>query len=376
VVRLNKTAVIFVSLLCSLIAQAINAQDNVAPALSNDEANDEANNEAIDEASSDLLIVLDSDGRSYTVQHTIATNGPAIQLRLPGSVVPLEVLFFGPEQNTLSEQYNVNPNLIALSSGSAFARYQHQYGVEVQQIRSDQFVLTTPSVPDNIELKDATLSHSSTTWVFPSEYELVSYTVTEPSTGRWVTVNNTLTFHQVSTEPVKLSINYKRNAPNFESLEATCGDGSIPSDGCSKDTDKDGVPDYRDICVSKIGSNSNSLGCEQNKGMLLDAVVFQTGRSYLDANARQWLDRVAQALLRNEDQYFEISAHTDNVGAAAKNERLSEKRADAVRHYLLLRGVNPNSVRAVGYGEKYPIRDNASGDGRRANRRVELIAIE
>ncbi|MCL4152997.1 UNVERIFIED_CONTAM: hypothetical protein GTU68_042090 [Idotea baltica] len=88
------------------------------------------------------------------------------------------------------------------------------------------------------------------------------------------------------------------------------------------------------------------------------------------------LDAVAQTLLIHENRYFEIGAHTDNAGAAANNKQLSKKRADAVRHYLILKGVDPNSITAEGYGEKYPIRDNSNSEGRRANRRVELSIRE
>ena len=329
-----------------------------------------------DSAISDLLVVLDADGRSHTVQHTIATNGVPIQLRLPGSVVPQEILFFGPDQQQLTEQNKNTPNLLQLTSGSAFARYQHQYGIEVQQIQADHFVLTTSSVPINLEPANLTLSHSSSTWVFPNEFELISYTVTEPDTGHWVVINNTLTFHQLGSEAVKLSINYKRKASAINTAEAVCHEDSAPTDACSEDSDEDGIPDYRDICASELGLQNNKLGCADDARMLLDAIDFQTGRTYLNVTARSLLDKVAQALIRNEEHFYEIGAHTDNAGAAKSNQQLSKKRADAVRHYLILRGVNPNRIRAEGYGEQYPIRDNASADGRRANRRIELVVID
>jgi len=329
---------------------------------------------------SDLLIALDTDGRSHTVQHTVASSGPTLTLTLPGSIIPQEVMFFGRDHNRQTELYKQSPNIIKINSGSAFVRYQHQYGVEVQQITENDFVLTTPSVPQNISIdhysKDQyNLTHSATTWVFPSEYELVSYTITDSDTGRWVVNGTTITFHQIGNEPVELSINYKHKANKSNDAGLYCNSAGAPSDECADDKDEDGVPDYRDICTGLIGQESNQFGCPPDLNMVLADIEFAFGRTYLDVRARHLLDKVAYALLRYEGRYFEIGAHTDNEGAAKNNQILSQKRADAVRHYLLLRGVDPNTLRATGYGERYPIRDNAKKEGRRANRRIELVLL-
>jgi len=272
------------------------------------------------ETVSDMLIVLDSDGRSHTVQHTVATDQPILTLELPGSVIPQEVMFFGPDKELLLAEHKENPSVVKLSSGSAFARYQHQYGIEVQQLQPGYFALTTPSIPANIQLNNHTLTRSSISWVFPNEFELVSYSATDLKTGRWVVANNTLTFHNSGNTPVDLSINYKKNA------------GAI--------------------------------------------VINTSDCTNLDATARNLLDSVAHAISKSNNSFYEIGAHTDNEGGAQNNKLLSQKRADAVRHYLLLKGVDPNALRASGYGEQYPIRDNASAEGRRANRRVELVVIQ
>lgn len=325
---------------------------------------------------SDLLIVLDSDGRSHTVQHTIASEGPSLTLHLPGSVIPQEVMFFGPQREEYTNTHNANPSTLTISSGSAFARYQHQYGNEVQQEQPDFFVLKTQSVPQNVELVNSSLDHSSTTWVFPNEFEIVSYTVTDNDTGRWISVNNTLTFHNIGTEAVELSINYKKITGTTPVVVNECNEATIPTDACADDKDEDGVPDYRDVCHGDIGQVTNSLGCAADRAMVLDNIVFAIGKTYLDVSARQLLDKVAHALIKSEHTFFELGGHTDNNGAAANNLKLSQKRADAVRHYLMLKGVHPNKLRSTGYGEKYPIRDNTSADGRRANRRIELVIIQ
>jgi len=328
------------------------------------------------ETISDVLIVLDSDGRSHTVQHTVATNETPLKLQLPGSVIPHEVMFFGPERNRYTTDYKNNPSVLELSSGSAFARYQHQYGTEVQQVQPGQFVLTTPSVPANIDLNGERLSHSSMSWVFPGEFEVISYTVTDYSTGRWVSANNTLAFHNSGGNQVELSITYKKIAGTLTLDKPACSDINTQSDACAEDLDEDGVPDYRDVCTSTLGETINAYGCTSNKEIVLHNIEFETGRTYLDVKARHLLDKVAHAITKSDHSFYEISAHTDNIGAAQKNLQLSQKRSDAVRHYLMLRGVSPNALRAIGYGEKYPVRDNSSTDGQRANRRIELVIIQ
>ena len=332
------------------------------------------NSALADYAVSDLLIVLDDDGRSHTVQHTVASGGPRITLTLPGSIIPQEVMFFGANRDQQQEQLQSNPKHIEVENGTAFARYQHQYGDSVQQADAGLYTLTTPSVPDTIEA-NAPLSQSGITWVFPIELDIVSYTVTDPAVGRWISANNTLTYHQLGNSPVTLSIQYRSKSFADQSSEPLCSDIAPPSDACSEDSDEDGVPDYRDICIADIGDPSNSLGCPPEQSIVLSDIVFDTGRTYLDVSARNQLDRVAYALLRTDDSYYEIGAHTDNVGGSESNRALSQKRADAVRHYLMLRGIHPNALVAQGYGEQYPVRDNASQDGKRANRRVELVNI-
>ena len=76
------------------------------------------------------------------------------------------------------------------------------------------------------------------------------------------------------------------------------------------------------------------------------------------------------------DTHFEIGAHTDNKGNENTNLALAKKRADTVRYYLLLRGVDPNQIRAKGYGEEFPIMDNSTVEGQRGNRRIEITPVQ
>jgi len=106
---------------------------------------------------------------------------------------------------------------------------------------------------------------------------------------------------------------------------------------------------------------------------LSGAVLFETGKIALLPIAQQALDRVAEVLKEvPDDRQIIVIGHTDSRGSDTANEKLSLDRAAAVRTYLVSRGVNPQQIRAEGRGEKSPVADNASPEGRANNRRVEI----
>ena len=87
------------------------------------------------------------------------------------------------------------------------------------------------------------------------------------------------------------------------------------------------------------------------------------------------LDSVALVVEEFDQTLIESAGHTDSTGAAAYNQRLSERRAETVARYLENRGVDPRRIATAGFGEDYPIADNRTEAGRQANRRVELTLI-
>jgi outer membrane protein OmpA-like peptidoglycan-associated protein len=105
----------------------------------------------------------------------------------------------------------------------------------------------------------------------------------------------------------------------------------------------------------------------------LSDVTFATGQATLVPGAREKLARVSGILAAHPTLRLEIEGHTDSVGSDALNQSLSERRAEAVRSYLVQQGVPTGSVTAAGFGKSRPVASNDTADGRQLNRRVELV---
>src|SRR5216683_1538138 len=105
---------------------------------------------------------------------------------------------------------------------------------------------------------------------------------------------------------------------------------------------------------------------------LTGGVLFASGKSTLLPDARGKLDQVAEAL-KNTDRQFIVEGHTDSRGSARVNQRLSERRAETVRNYLIERGVPPERIKAEGFGKSRPVASNRTAEGRANNRRVEIV---
>ena len=102
-------------------------------------------------------------------------------------------------------------------------------------------------------------------------------------------------------------------------------------------------------------------------------VLFAFNKYELKPEARERLARISGIVLAYPDLKLEIDGYTDSIGSDEYNQTLSDKRAEAVRDYLVGAGVNMNSVVAHGMGKQNPVSDNATAQGRQLNRRVEMI---
>ncbi|HVT04822.1 MAG TPA: OmpA family protein [Thermoanaerobaculia bacterium] len=115
-----------------------------------------------------------------------------------------------------------------------------------------------------------------------------------------------------------------------------------------------------------------------NRGFIvtLPGVFFDTGKTSLKPGARNVLSRIVTQLRTNDKVRVTIEGHTDSVGSEETNQQLSEKRAQAVRDYLVSRGLSAGVITTVGRGESQPIATNDTPAGRQQNRRVEMIITQ
>jgi outer membrane protein OmpA-like peptidoglycan-associated protein len=105
-------------------------------------------------------------------------------------------------------------------------------------------------------------------------------------------------------------------------------------------------------------------------------IRFELGRAELDAGARSLLDRMAPLLAGRSDLVLIVRGHTDSSGTAEINAPLSVRRAQVVAEYLVARGVPAAQVQVAGYADAFPVADNGTDQGRQANRRSEVTAVE
>lgn len=122
----------------------------------------------------------------------------------------------------------------------------------------------------------------------------------------------------------------------------------------------------QDIAVNEIVDELNKAG------FIALYINFDTGKSTIKPDSNKTLDDAAAALKAAPDLKIEVGGHTDNVGGAEANQKLSEERAKAVMAALVTRGVPAARLTAKGFGQSAPVADNRSEDGRAKNRRVEL----
>ena len=116
-------------------------------------------------------------------------------------------------------------------------------------------------------------------------------------------------------------------------------------------------------------------GCELK---LDDKIYFQFNKYEIDPKSYDLLNDAAFALNEGGNQAvtIEIGGHTDSKGSNRYNQKLSQQRVEAVRSYLVNKGVDPSRMTAVGYGEEMPIDTNRTAEGRANNRRVEFIRTD
>ncbi len=195
----------------------------------------------------------------------------------------------------------------------------------------------------------------------------------------------------------------------FHGCPDTDGDGiADPQDSCPNakglaefhgcpDTDADGIADPLDSCPNVKGPASNH-GCpvvekievkkeepvkatltkqeEEVLNKVFKNLEFETGKSVIRQTSYSSLNELAELMKKKPSFKLLIEGHTDNVGSAASNMKLSENRANAVKLYLTEKGVDAARITSKGYGLTKPIASNKTAEGRQKNRRVEFTVLE
>ncbi len=193
--------------------------------------------------------------------------------------------------------------------------------------------------------------------------------------------------------------------PDNEDKCPDVSEGPYGSEGCpNPDSDHDGVCDPwvgeaglenqfithclgRDKCPGLPQGAYGKDGCPgvkpapqflpmEPKTFILEGVYFETGRAVLLPESFAALNAVVSQLLSAPATEFEVSGHTDNLGFAQFNLKLSLARAQAVANYLIQKGVAADRLKVAGYGSERPIVSNATAEGRSQNRRVEFNRIK
>jgi len=167
--------------------------------------------------------------------------------------------------------------------------------------------------------------------------------------------------------------------------EAEDKDGFEDEDGCpDPDNDGDGILDVDDECPNEAETKNgkdDEDGCPDlvrvvgDQIKILEKVYFATGKAKILKKSNELLEQVAGVIKSKPDMKVRVEGHTDDVGKDAKNMKLSQKRADSVKDFLIKEGVLEAALVAEGKGETTPIADNSTKEGKAQNRRVEFHII-
>ena len=166
-------------------------------------------------------------------------------------------------------------------------------------------------------------------------------------------------------------------------------DGYLDEDGTpDPDNDQDGILDVDDECPDEpetMNGYEDTDGCPdeamqfmipEEQSQVMEGVNFATGSADLTPTAKDILSNVLRMLRNETDIRVEVQGYTDNVGSQNANLRLSQRRADMVKDYLVSGGVSASRIIAKGYGENNPIATNETIEGRGMNRRIEFKRLD
>ncbi len=177
------------------------------------------------------------------------------------------------------------------------------------------------------------------------------------------------------TDPLKIDTDGDKLTDGDEVLK-------YHTDPNKQDTDGGSVDDGVEVARGTDPLNPNDdikkeeIVVEKGKSIVLEGVIFETNKSEILPESEQVLEKAYNTLNQNPDVTVEIRGYTDNTGKKAKNMKLSENRANAVKDYLVKKGIAPDRITTKGYGPSNPVADNTTKEGKQKNRRIEFFRVK
>lgn len=135
------------------------------------------------------------------------------------------------------------------------------------------------------------------------------------------------------------------------------------------------IVDPKDVTAEKTVLRDISLA-PKGQTIVLDHLIFAQGRAVIDPKSYSGLDEVAQMMKENTRIEIQLEGHTDNAGSPKANLELSQKRVDAVKKYLVEKGIAKNRIQTKAFGGTQPLKNEMTPEARAANRRVEMRILK
>jgi len=186
--------------------------------------------------------------------------------------------------------------------------------------------------------------------------------------------------------PTEAGVAALNGCPDADGDGITDADDSCPNEagpssngGCPfYDADGDGVEDKNDQCPDIAGTVANN-GCPEVTIEIINqlneyskTILFDTGKTTIRTESNSVIQDMADVMAAYPNAMFEVEGHTDSVGSAKNNQKLSEARALSVHDALVGLGIDDTRISYIGYGEDRPVASNNTAAGRQENRRVEV----
>jgi OOP family OmpA-OmpF porin len=175
----------------------------------------------------------------------------------------------------------------------------------------------------------------------------------------------------------------RSKTPVNDAMETASNAGAAASSALG-DFFKTKLPDGVELNIPKFGIenkliaflNDSSKPADTTSWFNFDRLLFDTGKATLQPSSQEQLANIAAILKAYPNAHVKIGGYTDNTGDAAANVALSDARAKNVMDALVAAGVDPSRLESKGYGDQYPVGDNATEEGRAQNRRIALLVTQ